>query len=109
MNKVKLCAVDAVYHKEGPIVNALNAFLDNYPFGPYDHLSEAAREVQRLRKKGKDKKADELKGLLQRFSVSRGVDQDSFEELPALMDLMRESTSNGLVLIINPARLAKPT
>ncbi|KXZ40836.1 hypothetical protein GPECTOR_2001g1025 [Gonium pectorale] len=133
MNKAKLCAVDAVYQKEGPSVNALNAFLDKHPFGPYDHLSEAAREVQRLRKKGKGDKADMLKALLQQFAKSRGVGKDAFEELPALMALMRErnayahpydekylvseikkgnsdlsSISNVLMLIIKPPPPAEP-
>lgn len=43
--QVKLCAVDAVYNKEGSVVNALNAFLGKHPFGPYNHLSDAAHEV----------------------------------------------------------------
>ncbi|KAG2439987.1 hypothetical protein HXX76_004105 [Chlamydomonas incerta] len=90
MLQAKLCAVDAVFNKEGQSVNALNSFLENHPFGPFAHLSAAAIEVQRLRKKGKVKKADELKTLLQQFAASRGVSKDAFEELPALLALIHE-------------------
>lgn len=75
-----------------------------------------------------------LKALLQQFAASRGVDKDAFEELPALMELMRErnayahaynetylfseiekcnsdlsSVGNVLSLIIKPAPPAEPT
>ncbi|PNW78259.1 hypothetical protein CHLRE_09g404700v5 [Chlamydomonas reinhardtii] len=89
LTKVQLCAVDCFLKNEGALVAALNNFLEDYPFGPYDHLSEASREVQKLRKKGKGERADRLKTLLQRFAVSRGAEDDAFEQLPALMELVR--------------------
>ena len=88
-NKVQTCVLAAFYHHEGETVNSLNSFLDKHPFGPYDHLSEATREVQHLRKKGKNEKANRLNGLLQQFAVSQGVDKDAFDELPALMNMIR--------------------
>ncbi|EFJ39304.1 hypothetical protein VOLCADRAFT_101128 [Volvox carteri f. nagariensis] len=90
MNKVKLCAVDAVFKNEGVVVEELNDFLEKHPFGPYDNLSEASRELQKLRKKGKTEKADMLKALLQQFAVSQGANANAFEQLPALLKLMRQ-------------------
>lgn len=84
-----MLVVDLMYQKEVLLVPKLNIFLENEPFGPYDHISEAVNQLTRLQK-SKPEKAAKLQKLLNSFAQLLGSDLVSLQQWPIIMQMKRE-------------------
>lgn len=86
--------VSTMYKMEVFLVPKLNAFLENEPFGPYDHISQAVNQLMKLQK-SKPEKANKLHRLLNNFVRTVGIDMDILLKWPVLMQMQMQMQMEG--------------